>query len=113
MRIAIAALLLVVVVALGVVLLDDDGGSDDSRPDAGGVSESALVCPDGAEDGLDTGELVGLSVAEAKEVAAEAKCTVRVVERDGEALPADMAFFPDRVNVATVDGEITQVINIG
>ena len=113
MRVAIAVLLLVVVVVVGGALLDDDGGSDDSSADVGGTDESSLVCPDGAEDGLNTAELVGLSVPEAKDVAAGADCTVRVVERDGEPLPADLAFFPERVNVATVDGEITEVINIG
>lgn len=54
-------------------------------------------------------DLVGLSVE-----AAEARGhTVRVTSEDGVGLFGTCDFLPDRVNVAVVDGVISQVLDFG
>ena len=56
--------------------------------------------------------LVGLTVKEAERRAATVGCTVRVMERDGEPLPATMDLTNARVNVAVRDGRVTRVLSV-
>jgi len=51
--------------------------------------------------------LVGLSESDASEVAEGKGLEVRVVERDGEFLPATADYRTDRVNLTIVDGTVT------
>jgi hypothetical protein len=50
----------------------------------------------------------GMTESEAQAGADAAGLTLRVVSRDGEPLPATMDYRLDRVNVALVDGVVTE-----
>ena len=56
--------------------------------------------------------LVGRSVREAERRAATVGCTVRVLERDGQALPGTMDLTNARVNVAVRDGRVTRTLSV-
>lgn len=56
--------------------------------------------------------LVGLSLSEAERRAATVGCTVRVLERDGQALPGTMDLTNARVNVAVRDGRVTRILSV-
>lgn len=57
--------------------------------------------------------LVGRSLSEAEAEASERGWSVRVVRLDGEDLAATDDFSPTRVNVATEDDMVTEVLSIG
>ncbi|MFM7253524.1 MAG: hypothetical protein ACKO27_10730 [Ilumatobacteraceae bacterium] len=57
--------------------------------------------------------LVGLTEAEAVDVATSLGVTLRVVRLDGEDLPATMDYSPTRVNVAVDGGVVTEAISVG
>lgn len=57
--------------------------------------------------------VIGLSEDEAEEALDDRGWTLRVTRRDGEDLPVTMDLRPDRVNVEVVDGEVTEVLDIG
>ena len=48
---------------------------------------------------LDARRLIGLTLREARRLAAEFACTVRVIERDGRAVPRTQDLRRDRINV--------------
>ena len=62
---------------------------------------------------VDTSGVVGLTVDEATKVLAERGLTLRVAREDGEDLAVTMDFVETRVNVATEDGVITEVLSVG
>jgi beta-lactam-binding protein with PASTA domain len=66
---------------------DDDDAADDT------------VAP-GASVSADIPDIVGVDVEDATATLEEAGLTLRVVQRDGEALPATADHVPNRVNVA-------------
>jgi hypothetical protein len=68
-------------------------------------------CP--ARAAWDAGALVGLSEGDATRSAREHGCSLRVVERDGEAYSVTADVQDDRVNVAVEDGTVTRVDRIG
>jgi hypothetical protein len=74
-----------------------------AEPGAGGS-----IDPAAAADAL-----VGLSQADAEAAATAEGWGLRVVRLDGEDLPATMDFNPQRVNVAVVNGVVTEVLSIG
>jgi len=130
----LGATLLTVAIAGGLAACGDDGNGDNgaattapveteptettptvSTPDG---STPAGSTPDGtAGEDLPTEEsaevLVGLSEDDATEAAEERGWTIRVVQRDGEDLPATMDLRPDRVNVEVTDGSVTSIASIG
>jgi hypothetical protein len=57
-------------------------------------------------------DLVGLVLKEAEKVAEQQGFTVRVVREDGEDLAVTDDFRQDRVNVAVVDGVVTEVVGV-
>jgi len=57
--------------------------------------------------------VIGLTEDEAQAAVEEQGWTLRVTRRDGEDLAATMDLRLDRVNVEVVDGEVTQVVDIG
>jgi len=57
--------------------------------------------------------LVGLPLADAEQLAAESKWTVRALRIDGEDLAGTMDLRPDRVNVEIVDGVVVAILGVG
>lgn len=57
--------------------------------------------------------LVGMTLRQAEAEASERNWSVRVVRLDGEDLAATDDFSPTRVNVATEDDVVTEVLSIG
>lgn len=53
-------------------------------------------------------DLVGLTEERAIELLDDAGCGARVIERDGEPLPATMDFIETRANLAVDKGEVTR-----
>jgi hypothetical protein len=105
------------VAAAGVLMVgcgDSDPGASSTQAAPATTSPAEPIrCPSEGAGGFDTSELVGLSEAAAEARAKQDGCTIRVVERDGEPLPATMDFSPDRVNVAVTDDEVTAVKGVG
>jgi heat shock protein HslJ len=64
--------------------------------------------PDGSAVAIGAG-LVGLPVAEARELARSEGFAFRVVSVDGEGRPATTDYRPDRINATVVDGRLTGV----
>lgn len=63
-----------------------------------------------SEDGA---EFIGLCTADAMAVAAGMGYQLRVIREDGVDQPATMDLRPDRINVAVVDGIVTEIISFG
>lgn len=108
---------LAVTAALALTL---GGCGDDPTLDAAPTAElpstpSVRWCPaEEGDKGFDTKRIVGLPEAEAEKLAAaEGDCTVRVIVRDGESLPATMDFNPSRINVEVEDGKVTAIVSLG
>ena len=59
-----------------------------------------------AAERLDARRLIGLTLHEARGLAAEFDCTVRVIERDGRALPHTQDLRRDRINVDVRDRRV-------
>jgi hypothetical protein len=92
-----------------IALVSDEA----NRPDPGAQSEpNRLYCPTGESDGLDTSELVGRSAPNARRVAADFDCTVRVVRRDGKWLAGTDDFRENRINVALRDQRVARVTGV-
>jgi hypothetical protein len=66
--------------------------------------------PAGAQ--LDTSILVGRTVRRARSIAGRYGCVVRVVRRDGEALPITEDFSPRRINLSVVCGRVKRVVGV-
>ena len=58
-------------------------------------------------------QLVGETLDEATAIAEASAMTIRVVEEDGQMLPATRDLRPNRINVAVADGVVTKVVNLG
>lgn len=86
-------LVVLMVVCLNLVLWGCSSNSEVNLEDEVDLEES------------DSG-YVGLSVEEATDLAAENGVMFRVVEEDGEFLPATMDFRPGRINATVVDGKV-------
>lgn len=65
-----------------------------------------------AEGRLDSRELVGLTLREAREKAARYGCTVRVERRDGRNLALTSDLRPDRIGVVVEDGRVTDILGV-
>ena len=110
--------LLLAALAVAAVLMVGCGDSDpdtSSTPTAPGTTSSAgaIRCPSSDARGLDTSELIGLSLEDAEARAKRDGCTVRVVEREAKPLPVTMDFNAERVNVAVTDGKVTAIRSVG
>ena len=58
-------------------------------------------------------QVVGETLDEATAIAEASAMTIRVVEEDGQMLPATRDLRPNRINVAVADGVVTEVVNLG
>lgn len=107
----VVGLVVVAVAALvGVVVLAGGDGEDDQvvAEDPGGSGTTSTVAATTSTTDADTGQegpgddFVGMSELQVR----ERTPLVRVVERDGEPLPATMDLQPGRVNLTVRDGEV-------
>lgn len=64
-------------------------------------------------DPAELGELIGLTVEKAEAYLGDHGLSMRVLREDGVDLPATMDLVPTRVNVAVVDGVVTEVLSTG
>lgn len=65
-----------------------------------------------AERSIAVASLVGLTVPAARRRAKTVGCIVRVLERDGQALPATMDLTNARINVAVRDGRVVEILSV-
>jgi hypothetical protein len=90
-----------------------DGG-DATVPDLPRNEDpSGVQCTAPPKGVFDATEIVGESLQGAERAAQAEGCSVREVERDGESLAVTEDFRPDRVNVATENGEVTRIVSLG
>ncbi len=87
-------------ITLGVSACGSDDSSDDSSDDVTTESSVTAAYPD----------VVGESVDDATATLEEAGFTLRVIQRDGEDLPATADFVDNRVNVAVETQDGTEVV---
>lgn len=80
----------------------EPGTSDDATTDTGATTASPAEM-----------DLTGLTVDEATRVAEQSGWSVRVVREDGVDLAVTMDFRENRMNVAVVDGLVTELVSIG
>jgi hypothetical protein len=92
---------------------DDTDASETTAGD--GSSEPAGTAEAGEEPTEESASdvVVGLPEDDAIAAAEAEGWELRVVNRDGEDLPVTMDLRPNRVNVAVIDGEVTEVLSIG
>ena len=119
---AFAAAALIVAAALAIGACGSD--SDDEGPQ--GSDLTAIQCPmekagevDGvaeyepADDAFDTAELVGMSLNDARNKAAEYGCEIVVSFEDGEGIPVPIEIDPARIYVYVENDEVTYVEGVG
>jgi hypothetical protein len=112
---------IVVVLAATVVLaLSGCGGSSlNQEAHSSGFSLSVrprVVCPFGPQrttQSFRAHQLVGLDVSEARGLAREHDCSVRVVKRDGKSLSTTLELDYRRVDVAVEDHRVVAVEDVG
>jgi hypothetical protein len=56
---------------------------------------------------------LALRVEDARELAARSQCLVRVIRRDGTSMPVTLALAPHRIDVATEDDIVVDVVMVG
>ena len=119
---------LAVAITFGAAACGDDSPDASNSADTTEASDTT-VAPDTTEapgttvDAPEPGDeptvetaapvLVGLTEDEATEAAEALDWEIRVTNIDGEDQAVTMDLRPNRVNVAVVDGEVTEVLNIG
>ena len=74
---------------------------------------SAVQCTGEPKQVFDATATVGESFDEASQAAEDAGCLMREVVKDGKPLAATQDYRPDRVNVATENGQVTKIIDLG
>jgi len=58
-------------------------------------------------------QIVGLKIEEAHTISQEAGFTIRVMREDGESRVGTCDYRLNRINVATQQGEIIEILNVG
>jgi len=111
-------------VVAGVALASLGGDAD--RPTRG-TDLTALRCPlvptespaggqeqyEPAPDAFNTSELLGLSLDDARALAAEHRCEIVVSVEDGKGVPVPIDVDPERIYVYTEDGAVTEIEGVG
>ena len=100
--------LVALLVSVGVAYLT---GQTVSTPDQQQTEESTNDQTDDQanEPGDDAQRYIGLPETDAMAQAAESNTPARVIERDGESLPATMDLRPGRLNFTVEDGRVSDV----
>lgn len=135
--IIVAIALVVVIVIAGIIFLSSNKNSDDTKESATTTqttdspnssvntipsTDTQTMCSDhlktaGSEAPFDSAEqcsqfldsLIGLNEEQATTKAQDNDVVLRIIQRDGEDLPATMNFVANRVNISVTDNKITQV----
>jgi hypothetical protein len=108
---------LLVMLALGLAACGDaeppEPAADPDQPvQAPARHEPTGPPPDPAACERLSRRLPGRGVDEAEALAREARCALRVVERDGRSLPVTEDFSESRINVRVRDGVVTEVAGL-
>ncbi len=57
--------------------------------------------------------LIGMTTEDASAALKKDNMKIRIMRRDGEGGVGTCDYIPERVNVAIVDGKVTEIINLG
>ena len=96
-------------VAASLAACDSDSGSPDQEPALDG---DPVYCPKDGPNVYDATELVGLDLKAAEAQAKAERCSVRVVERDGEIPPLTSDLVSNRINVEVRDEVVVRIDGI-
>jgi hypothetical protein len=124
-RIVRPILAVVAAIALGAIAVAGCGGDDEEEPQ--GRDLTAVYCPmvpsgervegqrqyEPAEDALDTAELIGMTLDEARATAGEHGCSIVVSFKDGRGRPVPIDIDPTRIYVYTEDDVVTEIEGVG
>ncbi len=92
----------------------DPANAPDAIPDiVENDDPSAVQCTGQPKEVFDATAIVGESLDEASKAAEAAGCMLREVIKDGKPLAATQDFRPDRINVATVNGQVKKITGLG
>ena len=92
----------------------DPADATDAIPDiVENDDPSAVQCTAEPQAVFDATAIVGESFYDASDQAEAAGCMLREVIKNGEPLAATQDFRPDRINVATVDGQVKKITGLG
>jgi hypothetical protein len=102
-----------------LVLVAAGCGGDDEEP--AGSNLNALRCPlvqsgntyKPAKDSFDTAELIGQRLEEAEATAGEHGCEIVVAMEDGAGQPVPTDIDPERSDVDTEKGVVTEIEGVG
>lgn len=124
LRTLVAGLAAVALVAAAAVAIGACGSDDSEEPQ--GADLTAVQCPmeptgevDGveqyepAENAFDTAELVGMTLNDARNKAAEHGCEIIVAFEDGEGLPVPIEIDSKRIYVYVENSEVTYIEGVG
>ena len=118
---------LVAVVLLAIASIAIAARSGDDKKATKGTNLSVVKCPleptgktvggvaeyRPAKDALDTAELVGLRLADARKKASEKRCDVIVSVKDGAGQPVPIELNPKLIYVYTKQDVVTQIEGVG
>jgi hypothetical protein len=118
---------LVAVVLLAIASIAIAARSGDDKKVTKGTNLSVVKCPleptgktvggvaeyRPAKDALDTAELVGLKLADARKKASESRCDVIVSVKDGQGQPVPIELNPKLIYVYTEKEVVTQIEGVG
>ncbi len=86
-------------------------GGDDDKTDDPRSSAKPQFCPKGS-DAYDASQLIGLDLEAAREEAKQHRCSLRVVEEDGEVPALHSDLRSNRINIEVSDGEVVRIDGI-
>lgn len=120
----LAAIAVVALIAAAAIGIASGGGDSDQEPE--GADLTAVQCPmvksgqvDGvdqyepAENAFDTAELVGMTLNDARNKAAEHGCEIVVAFEDGKGIPVPIEIDPTRIYVYVENDEVTYIEGVG
>ena len=116
-----------VVAVLAIAAIAIASGGDETNKPAKGKDLTAIKCPleptgktkNGqaeyrpAKDSFNTGELIGLKLADARAKAAQKGCDITVSVKDGAGQPVPIELNPKLIYVYTENGVVTHIEGVG
>ena len=119
-------LVAVAVLAVASIAIAARGGDEETKPTKG-TDLTAIMCPHQptgatsggepeyrpAKDALDTAELIGLQLEEARSKASAKGCDIVVSVKDGAGQPVPIEINPKLIYVYTEQDKVTQIEGVG
>jgi hypothetical protein len=119
-------LVAVAVLAVASIAIAARGGEEETKPNKG-ADLTAIMCPleptgatsggepeyRPAKDALDTAELIGLQLEEARSKASAKGCDIIVSVKDGAGQPVPIEINPKLIYVYTEQDKVTQIEGVG